>query len=96
MPEECIRRATGECRGPIVADLVLQLKRGNRNVGKGEKLPLCFVHSLTGGVYSWAAHAGEALIWAAIKYVAPGTRKGVRLTYRVVAREPYRTWLKKL
>src|SRR5207244_636353 len=96
MAEACIGRDAGECKGPVVADLVLQLKRGNKNVGHAQKLPLCVVHTLKGGAYSWVAHTGEAVVWNVIRSIAPATRKGVRLTHRVVVREPWRRLLKRL
>ena len=96
MAESCIGRETGECRGPVVADLILQLKRGSKNVGRAQKLPLCVVHALRGGAYSWVAHTGEAVLWSVVRSIAPGTRKGLHPTYRVVVREPWRKLLKRL
>ena len=71
MASECIGQDTGQCQGPVVADLVLQLKRGSRNVGRAQKLPLCVVHAFRGGAYSWVAHSGEAVMWGIIKSIVP-------------------------
>src|SRR2546426_8534459 len=59
MAEVCIGKDSGECQGPIVADLLFQLKRGNKNIGRPKKFPLCITHSIKGGVYTWLAHTGE-------------------------------------
>src|SRR2546428_13483850 len=96
MADNCIGRETGECKGPVVADLVLQLKRGSKNVGRPQKLPLGVVHAIRGGAYSWVAHTGEAIIWSVVRSIAPATRKGLSPTNSVVVREPCRRVLKRL
>lgn len=92
--EVCIGKSTGECQGPVVADLILQVKRGSRNVGRAQKFPLCVVHTVRGGVYSWLAHTGEAVLWGLVRSIVPRTPRGLHLKYRVVVREPWRKLLK--
>ena len=96
MADTCIGKSMGNCQGPVVADLVLQAKRGNKNVGKAQKLPLCVIHAAKGGAYTWMAHTGEAVVWGLVKSIAPGTPRGLHLKYRVVVREPWRKVLRDL
>lgn len=95
-PSPCVARESGECRGPIVADLVLQAKEGRRNFGDPVKAPLCVVHAVKGALLSWFAHAGGKLLWSIRASLVPGARKGIRITHRVVAREPWRSVLRDL
>ncbi len=94
--DSCMMTNSGECKGPVVADLVVQAKQGRRNVGKARKFPLCVVHALKGSAYSWIAHAGESIVWDVVRFLAPGTRKGLHLTYRIVVREPWKSAMRKL
>ncbi|HKZ98880.1 MAG TPA: hypothetical protein VJ326_04740 [Thermoplasmata archaeon] len=95
-PDACVMTKSGECRGPVVADLVIQVKRGRSNVGTPQKLPLCVVHALKGRAYSWIAHAGESIVWNVIQSVAPTARKGLRVSHRVVVRPKWRNILLRL
>ncbi len=92
----CAAAAYGQCSGPIVADLVLQVKAGNKNVGKPIRLPLCTQHAIQGGIASWAAHIGERAAWTVIKSVDLRVRKGLRVSHRVQVKQPYRSALRKL
>lgn len=92
----CVAIGYGQCKGPIVADLVLSLKSGSRNVGKPVTLPLCAAHAIQGGIASWSARVSERAIWGVVKSIDPQVRKGLRLTHRVQVREPYKSALKTL
>lgn len=94
--DACVMSKSGECHGPVVADLVIQVKRGRRNVGRPEKLPLCVVHALKGRAYSWIAHAGESIVWNVVQSVAPRARIGLRVSHRIVVRQPWKGALQKL
>ena len=94
--EHCVRKDSGECQGPVVADLILQVKLGKRNAGPPLEFPLCLAHAIQGGVYSWLAGVGEKVAWGAIESIAPKTRKGLHIKHRVVAREPWKSLLREL
>jgi|SRR6267143_4711344 len=96
MAEGCIGRNTGECRGPLVADLVIQLKRGRKNVGKAQKFPLCIFHTIKGSAYSWLAHAGETVLLDLVRSMVPRTPRGLHVTHRIVVREPWKKLLRDL
>ena len=92
----CIGKESGECQGPIVADLVVQAKRGRRNVGDPVKVPLCVVHTVKGALLSWFAHAGERLLVSIRRSIVGGGSAGIRITHRIVPREPWRSALRNL
>lgn len=92
----CIGTGYGQCSGFLVADLVVQVKSGRKNVGRAVKLPLCATHAIQGGVASWLAHRGEKAVWSIVKAIEPAARRRLHLTYKVVPREPYKSMLKKM
>jgi len=96
MPESCVRKNTGECQGPVVAGLFLQVKRENKNIGHTQRPPLCIAQAVKGGVHSWLAHTGEAVLWGLVNSSVPRTPRGLHLKYRVVVREPWRKLLRDL
>jgi len=92
--ERCVGKASGECRGPIVADLAVRAKRGHRNAGNSVKVPLCVVHTVKGARLSWFARAGAWLLPSTRGLISEGDGEGARITHRIVPREPWRSVLR--
>lgn len=90
----CAASKYSECTGPIVADIVLQVKSGRKNVGRPEKLPLCLGHAVQGAVVSTLVNAGADVVWDLLRTIDPKMRKGRRLTQRFVVRDPWKSLLK--